>query len=53
MKIRRETRKGGRPAPHFVLRNRTEHYYIILGIRSAKHERFIKTSLKRDQERRN
>ena len=53
MKIRRETRKGGRPSPQFVLRNRTEHYYIILGIRSAKHERFIKTSLKRDQERRN
>ena len=27
MKTRRETRKGGRPSPHFVLRNRTEHLY--------------------------
>ena len=29
MKTRRETRKGGRTSPHFVLRNRTEHLYYI------------------------
>ena len=27
MKTRCETRRGGRPSPHFVLRNRTEHLY--------------------------
>ena len=27
MKTRCETRKGGRPSPHFVLRNRTEHLH--------------------------
>ena len=53
MKTRRETRKGGRPSPHFVLRNRTEHLYYTRHRRSAKYERFIKTFLKRDQDRLN
>ena len=53
MKTRRETRKGGRPSPHFVLRNRTEHLYYTRHRRSTKYERFIKTFLKRDQDRRN
>ena len=53
MKTRRETRKGGRPSPHFVLRNRTEHLYYTKHRSSAKYERFIKTFLKRDQDRLN
>ena len=51
MKTRRETRKGGRPSPHFVLRNRTEHLHCTRCRRSAKHERFIKAFLKQDQDR--
>ena len=53
MKTRRETRKGGRPSPHFVLRNRTEHLYYTRHRRSTKYERFIKTFLKRDKDRLN
>ena len=53
MKNRHETRKGGRPSPHFVLRNRIEHLYYTRHRRSAKYERFIKTFLKRDQDRLN
>ena len=67
MKTRRETRKGGQNSLHFVLTNRTEHLYytyitlilhlyytyITLDIRSAKYKRFMKTFLKRDQDRRN
>ena len=53
MKTRRETRKGGRPSPHFVLRNRTEHLYYTRHRRITKYERFIKTFLKRDQDHRN
>ena len=51
MKTRRET--GGRHSPHFVLRNKTEHLNYARRKRSAKYERFIKTFLKRDQDRRN
>ena len=51
MKTRREARRGGRPSPHFqLLRNRTEHLYYTRRRRSAKHERFIKIFLKRDQD---
>ena len=53
MITRRKTRKGGRPSPHFVLRNRTEHLYYTRHRRSAMYERFIKTFLKLDQDRRN
>ena len=53
MKTRCETRKGGGPSPHFVLRNRTELLYYTRHRRSAKYERFIKIFLKRDQDRRN
>ena len=53
MKTRRETRKGGRASPHFVLRNRTKHLYYSRHRRSAKYERFIKTFLKLDQDRLN
>ena len=52
-KTRCENRKGGRPSPHFVLRNRTEHLYYTRHRSSTKYERFIKTFLKRDQDRRN
>ena len=49
MKTRRETRKEDDPLP--ILYQETEqNTYIILDIRSAKYERFIKTFLKRDQE---
>ena len=51
MKTRRENRKGGQPSPHFVLRNRTEHLYYTWHVRSTKYEKFIKTFLKRDQDR--
>ena len=50
MKTRRETRRGGRPSPHFVLRNRTEHLYYIRRRGSAKYENIMKTFLKRDQD---
>ena len=30
-----ETRRGGRPSPHFVLRNRTEHLYYTKRRRST------------------
>ena len=53
MKTRRETRKGGRLSPHFVLGNRTEHLYYTRHRRSAKYERLIKTFSKRDQDRLN
>ena len=53
MKTRRETRKGGRTSPHFVLLNRTEHLYYTRHRRGAKNERFIKTFLKRDKDRLN
>ena len=53
MKTRRETRKGGRPSPHFVLRSRTEHLYYTRRRRSAKYDRSIETFLKRDQDRLN
>ena len=49
MKTRCENRKGGRPSPHFVLRNRTEHLYYTRHRSSAKYERFMKTFLKRDK----
>ena len=45
--------KEGDPLPHFVLRNRTEHLHYTRHRRSAKYERFIKTFLKRDQNRLN
>ena len=51
MKTRCETRTGGQPCPHFVLK--TEHLNYTRRRRSAKYERFIKTFLKRDQGRRN
>ena len=51
MKTRRETRKGGRPSSHLVLRNRTEHLYYTRHRRNAKYERFIKTFLKRYEDR--
>ena len=51
MKTRRETRTGGQPSPHFVLR--TEHSNHTRRRRSAKYKRFIKTFLKRDQDRLN
>ena len=36
MKSRRETRRGGRPSPHFVLSNRTEqNTYIKLDVEGA------------------
>ena len=50
MKNRYETRKGGRPSPHFVLRNRIDHLYYSRHRTSAKFERFMKTFLKRDQD---
>ena len=53
MKTRRETRRGGRPSPYFVLRDRTEHLNYSRRKRSAKYERFIKIFLKRDQDRLN
>ena len=43
--------RGERPSPHFVLRNRTEHLNYSRRKKSAKYERFIKTFLKRDQDR--
>ena len=36
MKTRRETRRGGRLSPHFVLINRTEHLYYTRRRRSGK-----------------
>ena len=51
MKTRCETRTGGQPCPHFVLK--TEHLNYTRRRRSAKYERFIKTFLKRDQDRLN
>ena len=53
MKTRHETRRGGRPSPNFVLRNRTEHLYYTGHRRSAKYERFIETFLIGDQDRLN
>ena len=53
MKTRRGTRREGRSSPHFVLRNRAEHLYYTRRRGSAKYERFIKTFLKRDQDRLN
>ena len=50
MKNRYETRKGGRPSPHFVLRNRIDHLYYSRHRTSAKYERFMRTFLKRDQD---
>ena len=52
-KTRLESRKEGRPSPHFVLRNRTAHLYYTRHRRSAKYERFIKTFWKRDLDRLN
>ena len=46
MKTRRETRRGGQPSSHFVLNYARRR-------KSAKYERFIKTFLKRDQDRLN
>ena len=37
MKTRRETRKGGQPSPHFVLRNKIEHLNYTIRRRSAKY----------------
>ena len=51
MKARRETRRGGRPSPHFVLRNWTELLQCTRRRRSTKCEGFIKTFLKWDQDR--
>ena len=51
MKTRHETKKGGRSSSHFVLRNRTEHLYYTRHRSRAKYKRFIKTFLKRDQDR--
>ena len=51
MKTRRGTRREGRSSPHFVLRDRAEHIYYTRRRESAKYERFIKTFLKRDQDR--
>ena len=45
--------RGERPSPHFVLRNRTGHLNYSRRKKSAKYERFIKTFLKRDQDRLN
>ena len=53
MKTRRETKKGGRTSPHFVLRDRTGHLYYTRHRRSAMYERFIKIFLKLDQDCRN
>ena len=53
MKTRSETRRGGQPFPHFVLRSRTEHLHYTRRREIAKYERSIKTFLKRDQDRLN
>ena len=50
MKTSRETRRGGKTSPHFVLRNKTEHLNYTRRNRSAKYERFIKIFLKCDQD---
>ena len=51
MKARCETRRGGRPAPHFVLRNWTELLQYTRRRKSTKCEGFIKAFLKWDQDR--
>ena len=51
MKTRRETRRGEQPSPYFALRKKTEHLNYTRRRRSVKYERFIKTFLKRDQDR--
>ena len=38
MKTRSETRRGGRPSPHFVLRNRTEDLHYTRRRRGGKYE---------------
>ena len=53
MKTRRETRTGGKPTPHFVLRSKTEHLNYTRRRKSAKYERFIEIFLKREQDRLN
>ena len=53
LKNRSETRRGRRSTRYFVLRNRREHLYYTRRRRSAKYEKFIKTSLKYDQDRLN
>ena len=50
MKTRRETRRGGQPSPHFVLRNKAEQLNYTKLRKSAKYEKFIKTFLKRNQD---
>ena len=50
MKTSRETRRGGKTSPHFVLRNKTEHLNYTRRNRSAKYERFIKIFLICDQD---
>ena len=51
MKTRRETRRGGQPSPHFVLRSKTEYLNYTSLRKSAKYERFIKIFLKQGQDR--
>ena len=51
MKTRRGTRREGRSFPYFVLRNGTKHLYYSRRRGSAKYEGFMKTFLKRDQDR--
>ena len=53
MKTRRETRRGGQPSPYFSLRKKTVHLNYTRRRRSVQYERFIKTFLKRDQDRLN